>query len=221
MLKLRLLLSPAADSLDSEFDMSSPVLTHLQHVSTVTKQLYTNEDQNALTLEARNGSSPGRGQDLAASPGYPTPRPRTPRTSYLYSSTSRPLSHPGHLGFLWRRDTRAEMFVASFMFWFDTVEMVRVAGEPQVFYSVWVFPVYILALMSTLRIVITPNNPLLSFAGFALQDLPFFILRVALIAVFGYVSPVLYLLKNVLVSLTFIYFTFLTRLRIFKRQTMF
>lgn len=221
MLKLPVLLSSAADSLDPDFDMSGPVLTHLQHVSTVTKQLYTNEDQNALTLEARNGSSPGREQDLAASPGYPTPRPRTPGTSYLYSSSSRPPSHPGRLGFLWRRDNRAEVFVASFMFWFDTVEMVRVAGEPLVFYSVWVFPVYILALMSTLRIVITPNNPLLPFAGFVLQDLPFFILRVALIAVFGYVSPVLYLLKNVLVSLTFIYFTFLTRLRIFKRQTMF
>uniref|UniRef100_A0A8C4IDD5 Transmembrane protein 236 n=1 Tax=Dicentrarchus labrax TaxID=13489 RepID=A0A8C4IDD5_DICLA len=136
--------------------------------------------------------------------------------SYLYSSSSQPRSYSGPLGFLWRKDGRSEVFVDSFMFWLDTVEMVRVAGEPAVFFSAWVFPVYILAFMSTLRMVITPNNPLLSSAGFALQDLPFFVIRVALIVVFGYVTPVLYPLKNVLVSLTFIYFTFLAKLRIFR-----
>lgn len=99
--------------------------------------------------------------------------------------------------------------------------MVRVTGEPSVFYSAWVFPVYILTFISTLRVVIAPQSHLLSSAGVALQDLPFFIIRVALLAVFGFVTPVLYPLKNVLVSLTFIYFTFVTRLRIFRRNTMF
>lgn len=203
----------AADSLRPDFDMSGPVLTHLQHVTTVTNQLYTDDGPNGLTLEARNGSTSGRQQDLAGS--------RVASSTYLYSSSLRPRSHSGHLGFLWRRDDRAEVFVESFMFWLDTVEMVRVAGEPSVFYSAWVFPVYILALMSTLRMAIAPNSSLLSSAGFALQDLPFFILRVALIAVFGYVSPLLYPLKNALVSLTFIYFTFLTKLRIFRSSSMF
>lgn len=197
--------------------MSGPVLTHLQHVTTVTDQLHTDEDQNGLTPVARNGSTPGRRQNLAGSPGHS----RAASTTYLYSSSSRPRSYSGRLGFLWRRDARAEVFVDSFMFWLDTVEMVRVAGEPLIFCSAWVFPVYILALMSTLRMAIAPNNPLLSSAGFVLQDLPFFILRVGLIVVFGYVSPVLYPLKNVLVSLTFIYFTFLTKLRIFRRRSMF
>uniref|UniRef100_A0A8C9WX75 Transmembrane protein 236 n=1 Tax=Sander lucioperca TaxID=283035 RepID=A0A8C9WX75_SANLU len=145
----------------------------------------------------------------------------SPSTAYLYSSSPRQRSYSGSLGFLLRRDGRSEVFVDSFLFWLDTVEMVRVAGEPSVFYSAWVFPVYIFAFMSTLRMVITPHNPLLSSAGVALQDLPFFIIRVALIVVFGYITPVLYTLKNVLVSLTFIYFTFLTRLRIFRRQSMF
>ena len=99
--------------------------------------------------------------------------------------------------------------------------MVRVAGEPVVFYSAWVFPVYIFAFLSVLRMIITPHSPLLAFAGVALQDLPFFIIRVALIVVFGFVTPVLFPLKNALVSLTFIYFTFLTKLNIFKRQSMF
>lgn len=219
-----MLLSSAADSLDYDFDMSGPVLTHLEQVTTVTGQLHADEGQNGLTPghpEVRNGSASGRRQDIAGSPGRSTPSTRAPSASYLYSSSSRPRSYSGPLGFLWRRDGRSEVFVDSFLYWFDTVEMVRAAGEPSVFYSAWVFPVYILAFMSTLRMVITPNNPLLSSAGVALQDLPFFVIRVALIAVFGFVTPVLYPLKNVLVSLTFIYFTFLTQLRIFRRQSMF
>lgn len=204
--------------------MPGPVLTHLEQVTTVSSQLHPDESQNGLSQshpEARNGSTSGRWQDLACSPGQSSLSSRAPSTTYLYSSSSRPWSYSGHLGFLWRRDGRSEVFVDSFLFWFDTVEMVRVAGEPSVFYSAWVFPVYILAFLSTLRVVITPQNPLLSSAGVALQDLPFFIIRVALLVVFGYVTPVLYPLKNVLVSLTFIYFTFLTKLRIFRRHTMF
>ncbi|XP_035526881.1 transmembrane protein 236 [Morone saxatilis] len=213
-----------SDSLDPDLDMPGPVLTHLEHVTTVTGQLHTDEGQNGLTQghpEARNGSTSGRWQDIPGSPSRSALSSRAPSRSYLYSSSSRPRSYSGPLGSLWRKDGRSEVFVDSFMFWLDTVEMVRVAGEPAVFFSAWVFPVYILAFMSILRMVITPNNPLLSLAGFALQDLPFFVIRVALIVVFGYVTPVLYPLKNVLVSLTFIYFTFLTKLRIFKRQSMF
>ncbi|XP_018531729.1 transmembrane protein 236 [Lates calcarifer] len=211
-------------SLDPDFDMPGPTLTHLEQVTTVSGHLRTDEGQNGLTQghpEARNGSASGRWQETSGSPSHSTPSSRAPSAAYLYSSSLRPRSYSGPLGFLWRRDGRSEVFVDSFLFWLDTAEMVRVAGEPSVFYSPWVFPVYILGFLSTLRVVITPHNPLLSFAGFALQDLPFFIIRVALIAVFGYVTPVLYLLKNALVSLTFIYFTFLSKLRIFKRHSMF
>uniref|UniRef100_A0A3Q3FL26 Transmembrane protein 236 n=1 Tax=Labrus bergylta TaxID=56723 RepID=A0A3Q3FL26_9LABR len=202
-------------SLDSDLDMAGPVLTHLEQVTTVTGQLHTDEVPNGVTQDHPEVRNPPRPAIRL------TTNPRVTSMAYLYSSSSRPRAYSGPLGFFWRRDGRGEVFVDTFLFWMDTVEMVRVAGEPSVFYSAWVFPVYILAFMSTLRMVITPQNPLLSFAGFALQDFPFFIIRVALIAVFGYVTPVLYVLKNVLVSLTFIYFTYLTRLRIFKRQSMF
>ncbi|XP_040000215.1 transmembrane protein 236 isoform X2 [Xiphias gladius] len=211
-------------SLDPEIDMPGPILTHLEQVTTVSGQLHPDEGQNSLTQghpEARNGSASGRWQDFAGSPSRSTLSSRAPGTAYLYSSSSRPRFYSGHLGFLWRRDGRSEVFVDSFLFWFDTVEMVRVAGEPSVFYSAWVFPVYILGFLSTVRMVVTPQNPLLSSAGVALQDLPFFIIRVALIVVFGNVTPVLYPLKNVLVSWTFIYFSFLTKLRIFKSRSMF
>lgn len=101
------------------------------------------------------------------------------------------------------------------MFWLDVVEMVRVAGELSVFYSAWVFLIYISSFLSNLRAAITPNNPLLSSAGCSLQDAPFLVLRVALIAVFFY--P----LKNAFVSFTFIYFNFLARLAIFRRNSLF
>uniref|UniRef100_A0A667XN70 Transmembrane protein 236 n=1 Tax=Myripristis murdjan TaxID=586833 RepID=A0A667XN70_9TELE len=145
----------------------------------------------------------------------------SPRTAYLYSSPSRPQFFSGPLRFLWARDGRAEVLVDSFLFWLDTVEIVRVSGEPSVFYSGWVFPIYILAFLSTFRLVIMPQSPLLSFAGFALQDFPFLIIRIALIVVFGYVTPVLYPVKNLLVCLTFVYFTFLAKLRIFRGESMF
>lgn len=206
MLTLRVLLSFAADGPNSDFDMSGPVLTRQQAVTTVSDTPHTDQGHNTPRPEDRNGSAPGRAASAA----------------YLYPwSSPRPHSHSGRLGFLWRRDPRAEVFVESFMFWLDTVEMVRVAGEPSVFYSDWVFPVYLFSFLSTLRLAVAPDNPLLSSAGFLLQDLPFFVLRVALVSVFGFVSPVLYLLKSALVSLTFIYFTFLTRLKIFRKYCMF
>lgn len=209
----------AADNLDPYFDMSGPVLTHLQDVTTVTGQLQAHEGQASATPEVNNDAPAGPRRDSAASAARSSWRAAS--AAYLYSPSLHPYppSYAGRLRFLWRKDARAEVFVEGFMFWLDTVEMVRVAGEPSVFYSAWVFPVYIFSLLATLRAAIVPNSPLLSSAGFALQDVPFFVLRVALIAVFGHVTPVLYPLKNALVSFSFLYFTFLARL--FKRRSLF
>ncbi|XP_022050991.2 transmembrane protein 236 [Acanthochromis polyacanthus] len=213
-----------SDNQDPDFDMSGPVLTRLEQVTTVSGQLHPDEGQNGLTQGqpvASNGSISGRWENGTDLPRRSPLSARAPGTAYLYSPSSRPPSYSGRLASLWRRDGRSELFVDSFLFWFDTVELVRVAGLPDVFFSAWVFPVYILAFLSTLRMIITPHSPLLSLAGVALQDFPFFVFRVALIAVFGFITPVLYPLKNVLVCLTFIYFTFLTKLRIFRSETMF
>ncbi|XP_034039087.1 transmembrane protein 236 [Thalassophryne amazonica] len=208
--------------LDSDFDMSGPVLTHLGHVNTVSGLQHPDGGQNGMPHgcpETRNGVTSGRLQDANRSSNHLTYSSRVPDTAYLYSSRSH--SHSGRLSFLWKKDSRAEMFVDSFLFWFDTVEMVRVVGEPSVFYSAWVLPVYILAFLSAIRVAIAPQSRLLSIASVVLQDFPFFIFRVVLIAVFGYVTPVLYALKNVLVSLSLIYFTFLTKLKPFRRECMF
>lgn len=45
--------SSAADSLEPYFDMTGPVLTHLQHVTTVTGQPQAHEAQTSGTPEVR------------------------------------------------------------------------------------------------------------------------------------------------------------------------
>ncbi|XP_056149630.1 transmembrane protein 236 isoform X2 [Lampris incognitus] len=208
------------DILDADLDLSGPILTHLEQVTTVSGQLYADGARNGSPAghpETRNGSSPRRWHDRAHSHNHSS----MPSPAYLYSSSSRTRSYSGPLRLLWARDFRSEAFVDSFLFWLDTVEMVRAAGDPSIYYSNWIFPVFILAFLSTLRLAITPLNPLLSSAGFVVQDLPFSVVRIALIVVFGYVTPVLYAMKNILVCLTFVYFTFLTKLKIFRRQRMF
>ncbi|XP_051993163.1 transmembrane protein 236 [Xyrauchen texanus] len=118
-------------------------------------------------------------------------------------------------------DARAEVFVDSFLFWFDTVEMVRVAGHMPVYFSGWALPIYLFCFLSTTRLVLTPHSPLLSSLGVALQDLPFLILRISLIAIFGFVTPLLYVMKNLLVCLSYIYFNFMTKLRFFNTERLF
>lgn len=193
----------AADLLQDDHNTSGLVLTRQQHVTTVSEQ----QDQGTSTPEDKNGITQSR--------------PASATYLYAMSPRSRSHSHSGPLGSLWTRDQRAEVFVETFMFWLDTVEMLRVAGEPSIFYSDWVFPVYVMCFLSTARVVISPVNPLLSSAGVFLQDFPFLILRVAIIAAFGFVSPLLYPLKNLLVCLSFTYFTFLTKLKVFRRHNMF
>uniref|UniRef100_A0A3B5LVT9 Transmembrane protein 236 n=1 Tax=Xiphophorus couchianus TaxID=32473 RepID=A0A3B5LVT9_9TELE len=167
-----------------------------------------------------NGAIPG----INGTPGRPfiisSPELSSPSMSGPTYHLS-PYTYTGPLRFLSISDARADVFVDSFMFWMDTVEMVRVAGHPLVYYSGWVFPIYIFSYVSCLRVVVMPNTPLLSSLGVALQDLPFFFVRVSLIALFGFVTPVLYLMKNLLVCLAFVYFNFMTKLRVFNTERMF
>jgi hypothetical protein len=114
------------------------------------------------------------------------------------------------------RDVRAELFLWGFLLWSDTVEMVRVAGHPAVYKSGWLYPVYIFSFISLLRMIFTPKNPLLSFLGILLQDLPFIFVRLSLIIALGTITPVLGLCKNVLVTFSYVYFSYLTKLRLFS-----
>ncbi|CAL8279723.1 unnamed protein product [Lota lota] len=225
-------LTGKGNALGADFDMRGPVLTHLEQVTTVMGQHHQHPHHLPDNSSSQNGSPSPAHTDttsttatiITATPAarrylsndlHRQSTPVSPR-AYLYSPT--PCSGP--LRFLWSSDLRSEAFADSFLFWLDTAEMLRVAADPDVFHSVWAFPVFILAFLSTLRLAVAPQNPLVSCAGVALQDFPFFVLRVALMGVFGvYVTPVLYAVKNLLVCLSYVYFTFLTR--VFKRRSMF
>ncbi|XP_077086996.1 transmembrane protein 236 [Siphateles boraxobius] len=207
-------LTGQASGLELDFEMPGPVLTHLEQVTSVSAQLQANgwDGDTSPRSAVRNGSLSGRWGDADAHGP-----PRTSSTAYLYSSHS----HSGPFRFVWIRDPRHDLFMATFMFWFDTVEMVRVAGIDSVYYSAWVFPIYILAYLSILRAVITPDSPLLASSSVLSQDLPFLVVRICLVGVFGYVTPVLYILKNILAAVSFMYFVFMTKLKLLNKRSMF
>ncbi|XP_066514868.1 transmembrane protein 236-like [Hoplias malabaricus] len=166
-----------------------------------------------------NGAVPvlagnGHGQSYAIA-GI-CPRTGLPVRSFPYAP-----AYTGPLRFLLASDARADVFADSFLFWLDTAEMVRVASHTPVYFSGWALPVYLFSFLSMLRLVPMPHSPLLSPLGVALQDLPFLFLRVALIAIFGFVTPVLFVMKNLLVCLAYIYFNFMTKLKIFNTERMF
>ncbi|XP_072544136.1 transmembrane protein 236-like [Salminus brasiliensis] len=159
---------------------------------------------------------PGNGQGQPYAIAGICPRTGLPTRSFPYAP-----AYTGPLRFLLASDARADVFADSFLFWLDTAEMVRVASHTPVYFSGWALPVYLFSFLSMLRLVPMPHSPLLSPLGVALQDLPFLFLRVALIAIFGFVTPVLFVMKNLLVCLAYIYFNFMTKLKIFNTERMF
>ncbi|XP_074478082.1 transmembrane protein 236 [Sebastes fasciatus] len=237
-------LTGQANDVERDADIPSTVLTHVEQVTPVTPispavpgpavpgqagptpiqpggSQHNDRNQNQNGPGARpetNGTVPG----IPGNPGRPfsisgLSSRSASNTAYHLS----PYAYTGPLRFLCASDARADVFVDSFIFWMDTVEMVRVAGHPLVYYSGWVFPIYIFSYLSCLRVVVMPHSPLLSSLGVAVQDFPFFFVRVGLIAFFGFVTPILYLMKNLLVCLAFVYFNFMTRLRVFNTERMF
>lgn len=221
-------------------DIPTTVLTHVEPVTPVTpvtpavpgpaapgQAVPAPTAPRANQLNDRNPNGAGaRPETNGTVPGIQDNPGRQFSVSGLSSASSTayhipPYTYRGPLKFLCASDARADVFVDSFMFWMDTVEMVRVAGHPLVYYSGWVFPIYIFSYLSCLRVVVMPHSPLLSSLGVAVQDLPFFFIRVGLIAFFGFVTPILYLMKNLLVCLAFVYFNFMTKLRIFNTERMY
>lgn len=178
--------------------------TTLQQIKTVTDQGKQNEGNPVPPQPAKRTQSP---QPPAAMTQSPVPELAGPQEPSFQSGILRTMS---------QQDVRAEIFLWSFLLWSDTVEMVRVAGHQAVYKSGWVYPVYIFSFISLLRMISTPRNPLLYCLGILLQDLPFIFVRLALIIDLGTITPVLGLCKNVLVTLSYVYFNYLTKFRIFS-----
>uniref|UniRef100_A0A8C5ZNP9 Transmembrane protein 236 n=1 Tax=Marmota marmota marmota TaxID=9994 RepID=A0A8C5ZNP9_MARMA len=173
--------------------------TSLQQIKTVTEQVRQNEVSPA---------SPQRANPTQVS----RPRSHVP----VLVGPQEPSFDSGILRTMSRRDVRAEVFLWSFLLWSDTVEMLRIAGHSAVYKSSWLYPVYIFSFISLLRIIFTPKNPLLNSLGILLQDLPFVFVRLSLIIVLGTITPILGLCKNILVTLSYVYFNYLTKLRVFS-----
>ncbi|XP_043922251.1 transmembrane protein 236 [Protopterus annectens] len=132
----------------------------------------------------------------------------------IHSISTTSYSSSRTLKFIAVKDARAEIFLDCFVFWFDTIEMVRVAGTEKVSCSGWVIPIYIFSFLSLVRIILPSTSPLLYSLGVMLQDFPFLFIRIPLLAIFPYTTPVLYAVKNALVLGTHIYFNYFTRLRL-------
>ncbi|XP_021582358.1 transmembrane protein 236 isoform X1 [Ictidomys tridecemlineatus] len=178
--------------------------TSLQQIKTVTEQVRQNEVSPA--------SPQGANSIHVSRPLGAVTQRRVP----VLVGPQEPSFDSGILRTMSRRDVRAEVFLWSFLLWSDTVEMLRVAGHSAVYKSGWLYPVYIFSFISLLRIIFTPKNPLLNSLGILLQDLPFVFVRLSLIIVLGTITPILGLCKNVLVTLSYVYFNYLTKLRVFS-----
>ncbi|XP_036737071.2 transmembrane protein 236 [Manis pentadactyla] len=178
--------------------------TTLQQVKTVMDQVRQKEENPELPQPAR--------MTQASLP----PRATTQSWAPALAGPQEPSFHSAVLSTMSQQDHRAEIFLWSFLLWSDTIEMVRVAGHPAVYKSGWVYPVYMFSFISFLRIIFTPQNPLLNSLGILLQDLPFIFVRLSLIISLGTITPTLGLCKNVLVTLSYVYFNYLTKFRVFS-----
>ncbi|XP_057589564.1 transmembrane protein 236 [Hippopotamus amphibius kiboko] len=178
--------------------------TNLQQVKTVTDEVRRNE-------ETPTPPQPAKRTQLSRPPGA-----TTGSFAPELEGPQEPTFEWGILRTLSQRDVRAEVFLRTFLLWADTIEMVRVAGHPNVYKSGWVYPVYIFSFISLLRMTLTPRNPLLNSLSILLQDLPFIFVRLSLIIALGTITPVLGLCKNILVTLSYVYFNYLAKFRIFS-----
>ncbi|XP_058388847.1 transmembrane protein 236 [Diceros bicornis minor] len=178
--------------------------TTLQQIRTVTDQVKQNEENPVPPQPAGRTEVSWPSEAMTWSPAP------------VLAGPLEPSFHSGILRTLSQRDVRAQIFLWTFVHWSDTIEMVRVAGHAAVYKSRWLYPLYIFSYISLLRIVFTPQNPLLGFLGVLLQDLPFIFVRLSLIIVLGTITPVLGLFKNILVTLSYVYFNYLTKFRVFS-----
>ncbi|XP_007526739.2 transmembrane protein 236 [Erinaceus europaeus] len=181
--------------------------------ATTFRQIRTVTDQ--VTQNGGNSEAPQPARRTQVSSQPSAVRTQVPPVPELVGPQE-PSFHSGILRTMSYHDIRAEIFLWSFLLWSDTIEMVRVAGHPSVYKSGWLYPVYIFSYISLLRIIATPQNPLLNSLGILLQDIPFIFVRLSLIIALGTITPILGLCKNLLVTLSYVYFNYLTKFRVFS-----
>lgn len=123
-------------------------------------------------------------------------------------------------------DGRPENLLRDLMLAYDTRLVLGLSllsdGQHILFQTNWVYSIYILSTVSLLPLVFAPNSEMRSSMTVILQDVPFFILRVAVFSYFGknlvVQTSVLFLLKNFFAALVFIYFNVILPWRIAKQK---
>ncbi|XP_063062391.1 transmembrane protein 236-like [Engraulis encrasicolus] len=238
-------LTGQANELDRDSDI--PTLSHLEAVVTpviatatgpatgTTHPLAPSAADQAAGRALRPGATNGATAGLPVGPAQdPRARGMDGRSQYRHdlrqqpspassiaTATQFPPPYSGPLRLLLASDVRADEFGHAFLYWLDTAELLRAGGVAAIFFSRWVFPLFICGFLSCLRLVLTPCCPLQAPLGVLLQDLPFLILRGALLGCFGRVLPLLFLIKNLLAVMAYAYFNFMTKMTIFNTQRMF
>ncbi len=99
--------------------------------------------------------------------------------------------------------------------------MVRVAGHTPVYFSGWALPVYLFCFLSTMRLALTPHSPLLSPLGVVFQDLPLPSLEDGIDWHFWICNTTTLCDEESSGLSAFIYFNFMTKLRVFNTERMF
>ncbi|XP_041040495.1 transmembrane protein 236-like [Carcharodon carcharias] len=204
---------------DSIFATDGPVLTNIEQISAVSAQQDKGREENQTAAEVTENEIASSVAPRVSNKSQSVLQLRSHATSTDHSTLEHKV--PASLKVLAVKDYRAEVFVTSIINWLDTVELVRVAGLQGVFTTGWVYPIYIFSYLSLFRIVLHSANPLLPSLAIMLQDFPFFFVRVSLIGVKGFVTPVLYPLKNIIVITTFIYFNYVTKCKYFNHTQQF
>ncbi|XP_048417189.2 transmembrane protein 236-like [Stegostoma tigrinum] len=195
---------------DGDFASNGPVLTNIEQVSTVSAH------QNRPHEE--NQAPPGVTENEFASSVAQNKSHNV--LQYEYSEITEH-NVPDCLKVLAVNDYRAKIFVTSIINWLDTVELVRVAGLSNVFLTGWIYPIYIFSYLSLLRIILHSANPFLPLLTVVFQDFPFLFIRISIIGAMGFVTPILYPLKNIIVVVTFIYFNYVTKAKCLNRTQRF
>ncbi|XP_078661824.1 transmembrane protein 236-like [Branchiostoma floridae x Branchiostoma belcheri] len=163
------------------------------------------------TIDGADGSQSTDEQSPRDPPG-PSSTPHTPvsiRRSFpmsFSSSRSSPRPRPK----LTSNDDRARILSAEFFSVYDVLELLLVTNFHDVCRTYWIFPIYVVAFLSMFKSILRLDHRFLPLVSMATHEIPFLILRIALLAKFGIeIMSVVYPLKNLAVISFYVYYNFI------------
>ncbi|XP_035658370.1 transmembrane protein 236-like [Branchiostoma floridae] len=156
------------------------------------------------------------GADGTQSTDEQTPRdpsPSTPHTpvsirrSFPMSFSSRTSPRPKPK--LTSNDDRARILSIEFFAVYDVIELLLVTNFHDVCRTYWIFPIYVVAFISMFKSILRLDHRFLPLVSMATHEIPFLILRIALLAKFGIaIMSLVYPLKNLAAIAFYVYYNF-------------